>query len=498
MQLRGDDRAVTVQIGAVLLFAVLIVGMSTYQAVVVPEQNASAEYEHGQRVQADMVDLRNAILRTAATGASQPTAVALGTRYPERLVFVNPPPASGTLRTGPERTLVVSNASAVDPDARDHWNGDARAFSTRDLVYEPQYRGYDGAPATVFDGAVLYNRFDTGANVTLSEQSVVDGRRITLVTLAGTRATSGTGAASVDPRPLSPSTATVRTVTIGNASGPVTLTVPTRLPAATWDDLLASQTRVQGVAQNGSGAVDVVLEPGTTYELRMARIGVGDDVSSAGPQYVTKVSGRSGLVVEVRDRYDNPVSGVQVNATVERGNGTVEPAGGADGTTDGSGRASFRYGAAPDDERVVVNVSFGGGDAPRERTTFAFVVGDTGGGDGGSGSGGGDEPVREQFDIGDNSNDNHAKYGVNWAVSDPDGDLTRVTVELVDESSGTVVDSATYGADGSWIDRRSGTTFLQRKHGAGESYVLRLTAYDAEDHAVSWERSDVADGSDPD
>ena len=495
MSLRGDDRAVTVQIGAVLLFATLIVAMSMYQAVVVPDQNARAEYEHGQRVQADMVDLRNAVLRTAATGASQPTSVAVGMRYPERLVFVNPPPASGTLRTGPERTLVVSNASALDPDARDYWNGDARTFSTRDLVYEPQYRGYDDAPATVYGQTVLYNRFE-GADVTLSGQSVIDGRRITLVTLAGARTATGTTTLSVDPRPLSPSTATVQTLTVGNGSGPVTLTIPTRLPAAAWDDLLADQAYVDAVAQNGTGAVDVALDPGVAYELRMARIGVGPDVSPAEPHYVTKVrDGGDDLVVEVRDRYGNPVSGVRVNATVETGNGTVEPASGANGTTDGSGRAWFRYEAAPDDERVVVNASFDGGDAPRERTKFAFSVGDAGGD--GSGGGGSDEPVREQFDIADNSNSNHAKYGANWAVADPDGDLTTVTVELLNASSGDVVDSTTYGADGSWTDRRSGTTFLQKRHGAGGQYVIRLTAHDAADNEVSWERNDVADGSDP-
>ena len=101
---RGDgsgerDRAVTVQIGAVILFGFLIVALSTYQATVVPDQNREVEFLHNQEVQTDMVELSSSIAATGRTGDAAPATVKLGMRYPSRTFFVNPPPASGRLST---------------------------------------------------------------------------------------------------------------------------------------------------------------------------------------------------------------------------------------------------------------------------------------------------------------------------------------------------------------------------------------------------------------
>ena len=516
MTLRGDDRAVTVQVGTILLFAALIVSMSIYQSAAVPEQNERVEYEHGQRVQSDMLELRNAILRTGATGAGRPTAVELGTRYPVRMVFVNPPPATGTLRTVPLGDLVVSNAVALDAETGDYWTGASREFPTSALVYEPDYREYGGAPATIYENSLLYNRFDNGANITLADQRVVDGRRITLVTLDGPLSRSGTGPFSVDPRSLSPSATEYRTVSLRNASGgPVSITIPTRLSETAWRELLADELDGGGAdpdayvagfeyrEESGPNAVTLTFEAGESYELRLAKVGVGDGANAEGAHYVVDVEGDDRtidegepvtLVAEVRDRYDNPVGGVALTAQVTAGNGSLVR---TSATTDGSGRASFRYqsGAVSGDEDATVNVSFGAGDAERAHVVFDLHVENDGSGDGSTGGGDGtNAPVREQFDIADTSNTNHAKYGIGWSISDPDGDLSEVTVELVD-SSGTVVDSST--TDFTRADYRSGNAYLQRKDGAGSTYTIRLTARDAAGHAVTWTKSDTANGQDP-
>lgn len=72
MTFRDDDRAVTVQVGTVLLFASLVVAMSLYQATVVPNQNHSVEFRHNQEVKGELLDLRNAVVRTGRRGPASP------------------------------------------------------------------------------------------------------------------------------------------------------------------------------------------------------------------------------------------------------------------------------------------------------------------------------------------------------------------------------------------------------------------------------------------
>jgi len=106
-----------VQVGAVLLFATIIIALSVYQATVVPAENSDVEYRHSQQVQGQLVDVRNALVATAETGDARPATVSLGTEYPNRVFLVNPPPAAGTLRTDTydDPTVMVSNVNATNP-----------------------------------------------------------------------------------------------------------------------------------------------------------------------------------------------------------------------------------------------------------------------------------------------------------------------------------------------------------------------------------------------
>jgi hypothetical protein len=328
VRLRTDERGVTVQIGTVLLFAVLIVLLSTYQATVVPQQNEQVEFNHNQRVQGQMQDLRDGLLRTGATGSGSSTSVALGTQYPVRAVFVNPAPPSGSLKTTPPANVTLLNATGVG-ETGDYWDGSARNFSTRGLVYDPVYHVYQNPPTTVYEHGVLYNRFES-ANRTLAGQSLVRENRISLVAVTGSLSESGSGSATVDFQPVSPAT---RTVTVRNETSNLSVVVPTTRPASEWRSLLADELNqsegddrhvlaVEDVSDRA--AVRIVLEPGT-YELELAKVGVGTDVTGVEPHYVTDVRGDNSsvaenstrkLVLEVRDRYNNPVSGATVNVSL--------------------------------------------------------------------------------------------------------------------------------------------------------------------------------------
>ncbi|MFC7136658.1 hypothetical protein ACFQRB_09430 [Halobaculum litoreum] len=126
----------TVQIGAVILFGFLIVALSTYQAAVVPDQNREVEFLHNQEVQTDVVQVANSLSATGRTGSAAPQTVALGTRYPSRALFVNPPPRGGActridpLATSPSRTS-PSCGRTGRPTTRRPTTGTAPSSSTR-------------------------------------------------------------------------------------------------------------------------------------------------------------------------------------------------------------------------------------------------------------------------------------------------------------------------------------------------------------------------------
>ena len=199
------------QIGAVLLFATLIIAFSSYQAFVVPQQNQAVEFDHNQQVHGELQDLRNAIVSMPGGASTTATSVTLGTTYPSRAVAQNPGPASGSLRTqgtGDERVAFsIRNATATG-ETGDVWDGSLRSYDTGVVNYDPSYNVYQGAPLSVYEHSVLYNEFRSGTIVT-ADQTVVDGRTISLVAVNGSLERTSTGATSVDVRPVSSSQETV-------------------------------------------------------------------------------------------------------------------------------------------------------------------------------------------------------------------------------------------------------------------------------------------------
>jgi hypothetical protein len=467
MRFWGDDRAVTVQIGAVILLGFLVVSLSLYQATVVPNENRQVEFQHNQRVQADMLEVRNAILGTAATGSAAPATVELGTRYPTRTVAVNPSPPSGTLSTSELGNISVKNATADDastsgadyPETADFWNGTTHNYTTSALEYRPSYANYDGAPTTVYENGIVYNRFQAG-NVTRSGQPVVAGTRISLVALDGELSRGGSSSLLVDPRAVSVST---RTISITNASATenVSVVVPSELEAQDWTDLLNETGDYDPAAdptdgayvyevRNHSAGVELYFEAETTYQLKLSKVGVGSGVGDTEPAYLTSAEDLTrdpfadrnySFVVESRDKYNNPI-GTRVEANVRSGT-VVEP-----------GRYRYQYDASsvgPD----WVNVTYvrGSGEAVyqvgnqgfdgelRENVQYNVdVQAAAGGGGGGSLCTIGRNNNRGAFQFNNFQNFKTNTGNDRWSVklqvqdADSDDDMTELLLEVTDSS----------------------------------------------------------------
>ena len=196
MDSRGDRRAQAMQVGAVALVGVAIVALSIYQVTSVPQQNRQVEAtQRGGSEQ--LLTVRAAILETARTGVGHVATVSLGLEYSDRVAAVNPSSPSGTLWTtmpGPTTSLAIENATATGPETADFWNGSTRTYEIRGVVYVPGYNEFDGAPVTAHGHSLVYDLYGTNVleltgtfsdSVALSNQTLIDGREITVVTLGG-------------------------------------------------------------------------------------------------------------------------------------------------------------------------------------------------------------------------------------------------------------------------------------------------------------------------
>ncbi|MGZ0746497.1 hypothetical protein [Haloparvum sp. AD34] len=408
MDFRGDDRAQALQVGAILLFGFLILGLSLYQATIVPDQNRGVEFNAYQDAASDLTELRNDVIAAASKDTTTGTNVRTGAAYPSRSVFINPPPPIGELRTTEPRNVTLENVTAVDGESANTElfveNALAgRNYSTRDVRFTPDYNVFDGQPMVVTgQGAYRYTTDDGGQFLPMTGQTLLQGDQLNLVFIDGDLSAQGS-TTTVTTEPVSAST---RTVTITGDGSDITLRLgtPPGITAETWvnrtgERLNASNPRVLDVEPEGN-RIRIVLDGSKTYKLKLAKVEVREenDVSVVGDttaEYVVTDSpatqtiqrgSRTELTVEVRDEFNNPVAGEQVTFTRDRGEFVLD-----DGTrtntttvtTNSEGKATVVYSATNGDDAieagsVTVDASIGG--ASYQTATFDIGVTDSGGG----------------------------------------------------------------------------------------------------------------------
>jgi len=385
MSFLTDDRAQALQIGAVLLFGLLIILFTFWQAFVVPDQNEEVEFNHNQDVQQQMTEVRSTIVSMPGQETPQSATVALGVRYPSRLLFANPNPSSGILETNntlnPTVSLELENATAVEgesPGVADFWNGSNKSYNTGSFEYTPDYAILQDAPTTVYEHTILYNEFDRlDDTIAVTDQALVDGNRLNVIALDGEFDESRTGRVSVDVNPVSTQARTV-TVKPKNPNSPISFELPTRLEDNQWNQTLDGESA--RVIENGQNNTVRIELTGNQYELQMAKTSIGTGATQPGPAYVTGVSGvgvdgqgviptdeNRTLTVEVRDTYNSPVRDIELNSETNVSGLDVRP---ASAETGANGQITFEIDPTDideatlgDNETASVNIS---ADTPSE------------------------------------------------------------------------------------------------------------------------------------
>ena len=268
---RDDKRGVSALVGAVLLLGILVIALASYQAIIVPQQNAQTEFDHNQQVEDEMVEFRNALLEARLDNRERAPSVKLGTRYQSRTLAVNPPPATGTLQsTGQNNNNISVNGTSADEDPID-FNLTGNQF----FEYTPSYSEYRDAGTIRYENTLVYHDFGSD-NVTLSNQRLLTGESpsgfdvdgtIRLVPSEPEINEQGTDRVSYEPAPER-----ARFVTVTDPE----ITLPTELPVedpdrTSWNDLLDGQVDESEISEGPNG--ELVLKLEGDYLIKYSFIG---------------------------------------------------------------------------------------------------------------------------------------------------------------------------------------------------------------------------------
>ena len=217
---REDKRGVSALVGAVLLLGILVIFLSSYQALIVPQQTAQTEIEHNQQVENEMVDFRNALYESRLDDRNRTASVTLGTPYQSRTITVNPPPATGTLQSTEPGNITVRY--------------DGEEFELKGNLffeYTPTYSEYRDAGTIRYENTLVYHEF-TSENVKLTGQRLVDGNTVRLIQSEPPINENGVNSVTYEPRPNES-----RILRPDNAN----ITLPTDLEPGEWSTLLEGE-----------------------------------------------------------------------------------------------------------------------------------------------------------------------------------------------------------------------------------------------------------------
>ncbi|MFC7175691.1 hypothetical protein [Halosegnis marinus] len=307
-----DERGQAIQVGAVILFSFVVIAFSLYQASVVPSQNTAIEVQHNERVQSDMLDVRNAVLSSVSSGANPFVEVGLGTQYPARALAINPAPPSGLVRTTDSSPVTVLEGGPGGTNVSNDVCPGTSAPRSRLLTYEPTYNYLD-AESVFVENTVAFTT--TGDDpLVLSGQRFLVNNTVNLVPMRNEYQQQGTGSASVEPVPGGVVTTTV--------SDPV-IEVPTELDTTTWQEILGDQLE-SGESAAVTGGDTLRLQLSGDYEIVCAPVGInGPPPSGARSSSLTPGAGDGGSDVNPAGANSVVLTGVStdgndvVNATFE-------------------------------------------------------------------------------------------------------------------------------------------------------------------------------------
>jgi len=265
----SDRRAVSAVLGFILLFGILMLVLATYQAQIVPQQNAQAEHQHFVEAQNDFVELRSGIFTASHGDEDQSIQFTLGTTYQTRVAVINPPPPAGTLQTSDQYNITISNSSA---DV---------GVPTQFLQYQPGFNEIETGSLWYEQSLLYLDDSERDQLVILEDQQVVSNNEtVRLTALQNSIDRTDTGDVE-----LALYTTRDEGVADDIPDGEVTVEIPTRLNESEyWGDELNETDQYNGVdtdAFPGESDVYGLNLSVTANNIQINTVGIEDDPSEA-------------------------------------------------------------------------------------------------------------------------------------------------------------------------------------------------------------------------
>jgi len=227
----ADNRAVSAVVGFILIFGILMLTLTVYQAQIVPQQNAQTEFEHFGDVVDDMVDIRSGVSAAGQSERAQFPTITLSAEYQTRILTINPVTPRGTVQTSEAYPLNVTDE-----------DGTTNQTQTRFLAYQAQYYEIN-IGVLRYENSVLYldERAEPSEEYSVIEDQNLatgDGQlRITALQTEGDGFdVSGSDRVTLDMYPTE-----TESIDVGELSGTQNVTFPTRLDAEYWEDTIGDE-----------------------------------------------------------------------------------------------------------------------------------------------------------------------------------------------------------------------------------------------------------------
>lgn len=332
-----DEYGVAPLIGIILIFGAAVVAFAVFQAEVIPSLNEREEISHNEGVQDSMINMQSSIRQSVVQNSPSSSSIDLGVVYTQRFIFANPPPASGRVFTSEPSQVAIQNSVAVNGQKSQYWNGSTKSYDTRTVEYSPDYNEYRNSPRTVMSGRIVYNSFTNErserANLTVSNQGIVSGNSITILTIRGDLEKRGFEDQNIQ---IQPQSAPMESHTIEDNGNPVTILFASELSESQWREQLQGERTQNGgyvtSVSKTNNIVSIQFAQNATYRLRLGHVQVGDPDNEIDgqpiPAYIIKTGGDANTIspgssaqieTTVYDQYGNPISGSEVTAEASGG-----------------------------------------------------------------------------------------------------------------------------------------------------------------------------------
>lgn len=293
--MKGDalNRGQSVVIGSMLMFGIGILLLGILQVHLIPQNNAEIELQHQSTVEGDFARFHSGLMNAVAENDEHTASFKLGVRYPNRLLFINPPDPQGSLRTAEVGPYDGTIPGDVDGDGNanneriSHVCG-TEGDTTRALEYEPNYNELGGVGTHGYENTITYQ--SVNGDFISHREKLFEGNVIRLRPLVGESfELANSGTETVD---FYAGTTGQTTFEEGD------LELPTRLSQSQWQDIAAKNEEIAFKSHSGD---TVTLELEEDFTLLCTPVGINSPPNNEPSDSYLVGEGPS------EGNYDNPV-----------------------------------------------------------------------------------------------------------------------------------------------------------------------------------------------